>query len=156
MKYWHFIFVFFLSGCLSGPAYVLMGINESKKRERYVEYATKGDVYSQYQLAESYCCGDKSFNDNAKAVEWYCKAASNGHSKAMYRLGQLYDTKNELSVSQINKDDAKAYFWYSLAEKRALFDGRQAREVVEKRLSKEQLQAGDVMLTDWKKQPCGN
>ena len=62
----------------------------------------------QYALGRAYYFGEgvESVNDN-KAVEWYHKAAEQGHSDAQYALGRMYYTG--LGISEDKKEAAK---WY--------------------------------------------
>jgi TPR repeat protein len=49
--------------------------------------------------------------DDAKAREWYEKAADKGHADAMHSLGEVYEW-GRLGVAQ---DDAMAAEWYEKA-----------------------------------------
>ena len=49
--------------------------------------------------------------DEAKAVEWYQKAAEMGSARAMYNLGVCY----KYGVGTLMKDEAKAVEWYQKA-----------------------------------------
>ncbi len=55
-----------------------------------LESAEKGKASSQYSIARSYELGNRVKSDNAKAIEWYTKAADQGHVDAAYRLGLIY------------------------------------------------------------------
>lgn len=52
--------------------------------------AENGKANSQYSIARSYELGKRVKSDNAKAIEWYTKAADQGHVDAAYRLGLIY------------------------------------------------------------------
>ena len=41
------------------------------------------------------------------AVEWYCKAAEQGHSKAQYLLGRMYE-----NGTGVKKNDGLAMEWF--------------------------------------------
>lgn len=98
--------------------------------------AEKGDVNAQYELAEHYAnkramlrirLGDKHFKeynlfndtdsyrkkDLKQAVEWYRKAAEQGHSDAQYMLGRCYE--EGMSFAGIKKDFEQAANWYRKA-----------------------------------------
>ncbi len=49
--------------------------------------------------------------DEDEAMEWYRKAAEQGHADAQYALGQCYDVEEY----GIEPDDAKAVEWYRKA-----------------------------------------
>lgn len=55
-----------------------------------LESAEKGKASAQYSIARSYELGNRVKSDNAKAIEWYTKAADQGHVDAAYRLGLIY------------------------------------------------------------------
>ena len=48
--------------------------------------------------------------DAAKAVEWYTKAAEQGHADAQNNLGVMYDTGEG-----VPRDLVRAYVWFNLA-----------------------------------------
>ncbi len=48
--------------------------------------ALKGDAQAQYELGNSYCCGNGGFFNTEEAVKWWCKAARQGHRKAKRKL----------------------------------------------------------------------
>jgi hypothetical protein len=57
-----------------------------------------------------YANGEGVAQDNAKAVEWYQKAADQGHARAQFNLGVKY--ANGEGVTQ---DNTKAVKWYQKA-----------------------------------------
>ena len=67
-------------------------------------------AHAQYKLGVMYKNGRGVQQDNAKAVEWYRKAAEQGHANAQYKLGVMY--KNGSGVQQ---DNAMVVEWYSKA-----------------------------------------
>ena len=48
--------------------------------------------------------------DESQAVEWYKKAALQGHAQAQFNLGLMYE-----SGAGVPKDGVRAYAWTSLA-----------------------------------------
>ena len=72
--------------------------------------AEAGDAKSQFILARMYYNGDGVAKDDAKAAEWYRKAAEQGNAFAQYKLGEMYD-KGE----GVAKDTAKAKEWWQKA-----------------------------------------
>jgi len=73
--------------------------------------AEKGNSNAQYEVARSYELGKRVKSDNTQAINWYAKAAEQGHTNAAYRLGLLY--YNGLDDSEI--DFKKAFQYLSLA-----------------------------------------
>ena len=58
---------------------------------------------------------DRARLDEAKAVEWYRKAAEQGLAEAQYNLGVMY-----LNGTGVAKDEAKAVEWYRKAAEQGL------------------------------------
>jgi len=52
--------------------------------------AENGNAGAQFTVARSYELGKRVRSDKAKAIQWYTKAADQGHTDAAYRLGLLY------------------------------------------------------------------
>jgi len=68
--------------------------------------AQNGDAEAQHQLAEIYYDQE----DYGNAVQWYIKAAEQGHAVAQKDLGFMYDTSKGVEYSV-----EKAMFWYEKA-----------------------------------------
>lgn len=77
----------------------------AKKSELY-ERAEKGDVYSQYILAQFYQINGRY----KKAAYWYEKAAEQGHTSAQCRLGFACEYGQG-----VEQDYEKAIYWYERA-----------------------------------------
>ena len=56
--------------------------------EELLEKAENGDVESQFQVAEKYHVGLGTDENEVEAVEWYKKAALQGHVESMMKLGR--------------------------------------------------------------------
>ncbi len=78
------------------------------KEHNETEYSEEDivDANSQYSLGESY----EELLDYKKAIEWYTKAAEQGHRQAQYNLGLIY--KEGKGVEQ---NFGKATKWFSAA-----------------------------------------
>jgi Sel1 repeat len=76
-----------------------------------VTAAENGKASAQYSIARSYELGKRVKSDNAKAIEWYTKAADQGHTDAAYRLGLIYYK----GVGGFQTDFKKAFHYISLA-----------------------------------------
>lgn len=66
------------------------------ERQKWQSKAESNDAHAQFQMGNSYCCGDKGYFDTLKAIEWWCKASRQGHSKARQAL--LLHDKNKRCV----------------------------------------------------------
>lgn len=72
-----------------------------KALEHNITQAEKGDAYGQFRMGERYRDGDGVEKDSAKAVEYFMKAAQQGHRDAKNRA-----RKNEAATkkfAEINK-----------------------------------------------------
>ena len=75
--------------------------------------AIKGNTDAQFDLGNRYYYGYDYVRKNlTKAVEWYTKAAEQGHAKAQFNLGLCY----EYGIG-VEKDLIKAMEWYTKASK---------------------------------------
>lgn len=72
--------------------------------------AESGRAKDQLGLARMYYNGDGVAKDDAKAAEWYEKAAGQGNAFAQFNLGAMYDRGEGVS-----RDAAKAAEWWQKA-----------------------------------------
>lgn len=77
--------------------------------------AESGDSFAQGTIGGMYDAGNGIDKDNAKAVEWYRKAAEQGDAIAQCNLGYMYD-----SGYGVGQDYSKAIEWYEKAAKQGL------------------------------------
>lgn len=78
-----------------------------------LDQANAGDATSQFLLGGMYITGSGVTKDDAKAIEWYTKAAEQGHAEAQYYLSII------LYGGDSHKDRVKAIEWCtSAAEQR--------------------------------------
>ena len=87
-----------------------------------LQAATQGEIEAQVDLASIYANGVGVPKDEAKAVEWYRKAAGQGCAVAQRKLGIMYE-----EGTGVDKDYAKAIEWY---QKAAVQDDVQAQMFV--------------------------
>jgi TPR repeat protein len=86
MKFWPALFICLLmTGCAAKKWDTRISYDNST-RVALEQQANNGDADAQFQLGNSYCCGDGGFYDTAQAVTWWCKAAAQGHAGAKDRL----------------------------------------------------------------------
>ena len=89
------------------------GMESSTNQNAYLNYivekATAGDSDAEFQLGKCYEEGLGDIHkDYATAIQWYAKAAKQGHSDAQNKLGNYYFGK---------KDYKEALKWYDAAAK---------------------------------------
>ncbi|KAF8948170.1 hypothetical protein BGZ47_006133 [Haplosporangium gracile] len=76
-----------------------------------VAKAKQGNAESQYELAQTYRKGYDGFScSDETAIEWYLKAANQGHIKAQMEMAGYYD-----EGFSIPKDLTKVFEWYMKA-----------------------------------------
>jgi len=59
-----------------------------QERQRWQAQADRGDPEAQFRLGNAYCCGSNGFFDTKKAIQWWCRAARQGHEKSKKALIQ--------------------------------------------------------------------
>ncbi|MCB2081457.1 MAG: sel1 repeat family protein [Rickettsiales bacterium] len=140
---------------ISVPAAALGMYEASGKRERWHSYAEKGDVYAQYELAESYCCRPFEGETNLQeSLKWFCVAARNGYAKAQVEVGKLYEGTSELKDHSVTPDPLLAYIWFAYAARRANEEARQHRNALKETLTPEQLYEAESYLLNPSYAPC--
>jgi TPR repeat protein len=161
----HFVVLILLFTCVAcnpyinpvttGPAVALGIYEQTQKRDRWHEYAAKGDVYAQFALAESYCCNiTDGGRDFAKSFKWYCTAGESGYAKAQVRLGKIYHGVEPLGEHVVVKDNARAYLWYTLAARRANGEAMDLKKDLLPQMTKQELADGKYLVSHRKKVPC--
>lgn len=84
--------------------------------ETLIQEATNGDANAQYELGDAYYygeCGEdgEEVEKNEKqAVEWYRKAAEQGHAKAQAALASMYQYGNGVRTSP-----KQAFHWFKMS-----------------------------------------
>ena len=72
--------------------------------------AEQGDVDAMVEVGEMYCSGTTIEQDDQICGMWMKRAAENGHVRAQYMLGRMY----ELGLG-MRADPVQAYKWYTLS-----------------------------------------
>jgi hypothetical protein len=72
--------------------------------------AEAGEAEAQYQLAVRYSWGEAP-QDKAEALNWFRKAAEQGHSQAQVNVGEFYRQGH----GGLDKDDQQAVAWFRKA-----------------------------------------
>ena len=112
------VLVFAVAVLVAGPALAdldagLAAVHRGDFKKALAELmplAQAGDAEAQYNIGRMYAYGRGVPQDDAKAMDWYRKSATQGHLWAINNIGRLYE--NGLGVTQ---DDAAAVQWYRLA-----------------------------------------
>ena len=119
------------------------------------ERADKGDATAQFNLGVAYGTGQGVPQDYAEAVRWCRKAADQGNAGAQSNLGRMY-----YYGRGVPPDYAEAYMWANLAASRAGGDDQKkfadARELVAKKMTAEQIAEAQRRAREWKPESGGN
>ena len=65
--------------------------NYSLALENFVPLAESGDAAAQLELGVMYNFGQGVLQDDTEAVRWHRLSAEQGHARAQYYLGLMYD-----------------------------------------------------------------
>jgi len=87
-------------------------IRKTENDQELLKKAEVGDAKAQYELGEMYAYLGSIIppEDYKKALEWYTKAASQGHDRAQFNLGSMY-----CNGDGVRKNRKKALEWYTKA-----------------------------------------
>ena len=84
-------------------------VDDHLKEYSHIQIAAqRGDVKSQFELGRMF---ESGYMDYDSAFYWYKRAASNGHTGAMFYIGRLY----ERDKIESSNDDKGAIYWYLLS-----------------------------------------
>jgi len=80
--------------------------------------AKAGNADAQYAMGKSKCCGYGNVYNDSDAMEWFCKAAVQGHRDAQFEMGRQLEAMTERrQVAKASVWNRESYAWYSLAAK---------------------------------------
>ena len=114
--------------------------------EWYRKAAEQGNAEAQLYLGCSYAIGRGVPKDSAEHLKWIRKAAQQGLSDAQVQLGLLYEIGQGVS-----KDFPEAYMWINLAATGGNKEHKELRDLLEKRMTGEQLIEGQKLTEEWLK-----
>ena len=130
------------------------GVNQDLKEAAnwYHKAAAQGNVQAQTNLAGMYIRGESVSKNTDMASRLTLAAAQQGSAKSQYFLGDAFEKEPDDQL----RDDAEAYYWYSLAiQNKADLDANlvvkvsEALERVRKLLTKEQRDRIDARVNKW-------
>ncbi len=125
------------------------------KRGELLPLATKGDAQAQYLLGQSYCCGYGAGTSTPKALDWFCRAALQGHGGAQYEMGRYYALRsNRAWRMKLRQDLIQAYMWYSLAALQATPLADAEREGLAMDMSALEISQAKQRIRKWKDLGC--
>jgi TonB family protein len=113
---------------------------------KLMQKANSGDATVQLELANKYLEG-KEVGKNDRLAEAYLeKAASQGLPKAQFELAEHFATSD-------SPDYAKAYMWFTLAQRAGYKQSGKALKELASKITPEQQQAGQTLADKWTPAP---
>ena len=110
----------------------------------YRKAAEQGIAEAQLYLGCSYATGRGVPEDSAEHLKWIRKAAQQGLADAQVQLGLLHEIGQE-----VPKDFSEAYMWFNLAATGGNKEYGELRNLLEKRMTGEQLVKGRKLTGEW-------
>jgi len=116
--------------------------------EKLREKADAGDAKAELDLATDYLEGRNAVpRDQAQGMAFLERAARHGLPRAQFMMGE--------HLSQgVSPDYAKAYLWYTLAQRGGYKHSDKALKELTAKMTSEQLQAGQALVDGWKDAPA--
>lgn len=105
--------------------------------------ADEGDPVAQRNLGFLYERGHGVNPDYLQAMAWYQKAADQGHRAAFNNIGFLY-----VAGLGVEQDFVQAHYWYTKAVVAGSAEGKRLREVIRKKMTKEQIATAEKLAKD--------
>jgi uncharacterized protein len=112
--------------------------------------AERGNPEAQFILGQMYNTGRGVSQDHAEAVKWYRRAAEQGDVLAQAVLGAMYGGEEGVPA-----DYVQSYMWLNLAASRASTQedrdmALEARNLVETKMTSEQIAEAERLAREWK------
>ena len=143
-------FLFLLSGSVYGG--VLQDADDAYERGNYKELhrlilllAEQGNAKAQYNLGVMYDKGQGVPQDYKEAVKWFRLSAEQGDEIAQYNLGLMC-----FYGQGVPQDYVSAHMWFNLSGSNGNKSAIHNRKVVEKKMSKQQIEKAQEMARNWK------
>lgn len=109
--------------------------------------ARAGDAMAQNIMGLAYKCGMGVKQDHAASIQWFRRAAEQGHTQAQVRLAQLFAK----GLGEVARDQVQAYKWMSLAA--ASGEPTAAKVIADyaAQMKPEQVQQAQLLVQEWKR-----
>ena len=121
--------------------------NYATALRKFRALAEQGSANAQYSLGLMYNNGLGVKQDYKESAKWYLKSVEQGHVEAQYNLGLMYG-----NGSGVLQNNVYAHMWFSIVASKGDENGALNRDIIAKRMTKEQLaEAKDLKLACVKK-----
>ena len=143
-------FLFLFSGSVFGGNWE-DGMDAANKgdfktaHELWLPLAEQGDADAQFNLGNMYSYGLGVPQDYKEAVKWYRLAAEQGYASAQFHLGTFYE-----QGQGVPQDYVSAHMWWNIAGSNGFKSAVKNRNIVEKKMSKQQIEKAKEMARNWK------
>jgi uncharacterized protein len=107
--------------------------------------AEQGNDNGQYNLGVMYMNGREVPQNYKEAVKWYRLAAEQGFPEAQDNLGYMYYTGQG-----VPQDYLLAHMWVNLAASSGAKNIARKREIVERKMTKQQIEKAQELARNWK------
>ena len=145
-----FLFLFSGSSVVFGDDYQ-DGVDAANKgdfktaHELLLPFAEQGEATAQSNLGFIYSNGQGVPQDYKEAVKWFRLSAEKGYASAQFNLGLMY-----VKGQGVLQDYALAHMWFNIAGSNGNKDAVKNRNIVEKKMSKQQIEKAQEMARNWK------
>ena len=110
----------------------------------WLPLAEQGDVEAQYNLGVMYYKGEGVSKDYKEAVKWFRLSAEKTYAGSQNNLGGMY-----YKGQGVPKDYALAHMWFNLSGSNGYKDAVTNRNIVEKKMSKQQIEKAQELARNW-------
>jgi TPR repeat protein len=108
--------------------------------------ARSGNAEAEELIGIMYAMGLGVEKDDQRAFEWYLRSAMKGHPGAQSGVGWYYEVGRGLPAIDL----VRAYMWYTLSAIGGDPDAAISLEEVVKKMTKEQIDAAQSLIDDYK------
>jgi len=124
--------------------YYLLPVDYAEAARWYRLAAEQGLAEAQSGLGHIYSDGEGVPEDDAEAARWYRLAAEQGFAEAQNNLGRMYS-----SGEGVPEDGVLAYMWYNLAAAQGSEVAQENKDIIERRMTREQIAEAQRMSREW-------
>jgi TPR repeat protein len=142
-----------LTACDRWPAFLRKVENEGE-RYYFETEVDQEDVEAAYKAAKANCCGEDTFKDDVKALNFYCMAAKNGHKASMFEVAKLYGGYDTKKSTIIPRDNALAFTFFSVAEQKGFENAESYRKEILNEISDKDFARATKLISQFPNIPC--
>lgn len=128
--------------------YGLVALNrddyETALRE-FNQAAESGDVKAYNALGMMYLLGKGVYQDSQKGVDWYVRAAEQGHTDSQFILGQVYRE----GTGGIKIDHNLSMMWFLIADANGCKFAKLNMDFLSGKMTPDQIQQAEAMAKEW-------